>query len=278
MVDTPNLETAPVASTSVEVVATPVFETVSPVVVAAEPSIAAIEAAEKSVEAVKAPEATTVLAEQIDKTKTPVPETPKVETPEVKPDLNKEEGQFVDPAPPTTPVYEAFKVPEDVTLDSERTKAFTDILSTLELDVKADEASKEAVHAKMQEFGQKAVDFHVNEIKRTVEDVNKLYQTSWERQKTEWKDAFLKDPEMGGNRFQTTVDSALSFIRTHGGSAEQQTEFRNLMEASGLGNHPAMIRILANAGRAMSEGQPLAASKPAPAPKSKTATLYGKSS
>ncbi len=179
-----------------------------------------------------------------------------------------DEGQTEEPAPP--PVYEDFTVPEGVTLDTEQVKEFTNLLSDLEVKSKAD-------HALMQEFGQKAVDFHVAQLTKAAEDLTKFYQKTWEKQKTDWKEAFLKDPEIGGNRFQTTVDAALTFIRTHGGTPEQQAEFQALMESSGLGNHPAMIRLFANASRAMSEGRPLAAQTPVQPTKSKVSTLYGKS-
>lgn len=185
---------------------------------------------------------------------TDVTETPKVES---------------EPAP--APVYDPFKLPDDLKLDDTKVKEFTDILSDLETKSKAE-------HALVQEFGQKAVDFHINEIKKTVNDLQDFYKTAWDKQKTDWKDDFLKDPNIGGNRFQTTVDSANNFIRTHGGTSEEITEFRNLMETSGLGNHKAVIRLLANAGRAMSEGQPLAATAPVTQTKtSKVETLYGKS-
>lgn len=186
-----------------------------------------------------------------------VAETPKIE----------DGGQSDEPAP--LPIYDPFIAPEGITLDKDRVGKFTELLSDLELKGKAD-------HALVQEFGQKAVDFHIAEVKQAVENVTNLYKQTWERQKNEWKETFLKDPEIGGNRFQTTVDSALTFIRTHGGTTEQQAEFRNLMETSGLGNHPAMIRILASAGKAMSEGRPLAANQPVLPSKSKVSTLYGK--
>lgn len=177
-------------------------------------------------------------------------------------------GQTEDPAPP--PSFEPFVVPEGVQLDNDKVSEFTNILSELELNGKVD-------HALVQAFGQKAVDFHVNELKQTVENLNKLYQLNWEKTQNDWKESFLKDPELGGARANTTLDAANRFIRTHGGTPEQQKEFRELMNKSGLGNHPTMIRILANAARNLREGQPLQAPKPAPAPKSKTATLYGKS-
>lgn len=217
--------------------------------------------------AVQAPE--TVLAQAIDKPVTPQPTPAPVA---VEPVVAKEPEKAVqseEPAPTPSPVYDAFKAPEGVTLDQERVGKFSALLADLEVKGKAD-------HALVQEFGQKAVDFHVSEIKQVQEDLNKLYTTAWEKQKTDWKDTFLKDPNIGGDKFQGTVDSALTFIRTHGGTPEQQTEFRNLMESSGLGNHPAMIRLLANAGRAMQEGAPLAATTPVPTVKSRTATLYGK--
>lgn len=259
------------------VVAAPI---VAPVIEA--PVVAPLVTIEAPVQAVEAPAVETTpvvetpVSEPVKPSETLLGEDPKVQ-PEIKPaEADKpvegeqpktEEVKSEEPAP--TPVYDAFTLPEGVTLDDARVKEFTDILSDLETKAKGVD------HTLFQEFGQKAVDFHVNEVKSAVEGVTKLYQTTWEKQKTDWKDAFLKDPEIGGNKFQTTVDSALTFIRTHGGTEEQQKEFRNLMETSGLGNHPAMIRILAKAGSAMSEGTPLAANKPLSPPKSKTATLYG---
>lgn len=239
-------------------------EAVQPTPVAVAPVVAPVVETPPTavVEAPKAPE--TVLGEALKPAEVkPVEAKPAEVTTEITPDSKSDE-----PAP--LPVYDPFTLPEGVTLDKERSDKFTGILSELEKSGKVD-------HALMQQFGQKAVDFHLDEVKRVTAEIQDLYAKTWEKQKIEWKDSFLKDPEMGGNRFQTTVDSALTFIRTHGGTPEQQTEFRNLMEESGLGNHPAMIRLLASAGRAMSEGTPLAAQRPVPAVKSRIETMYGKS-
>lgn len=195
---------------------------------------------------------------------------PKVEavTPPVETVGEKNEGgQSDEPAPP--PKYENWALPEGVTLGETELGEFTNILSALELEGKAD-------HSVTQQTGQKLVDFHINELRKAVQSVHQANLDSWEATKTEWKESFLKDPEIGGNRFQTTVDAAQTFIRTHGGTPDQQTEFRQLMETSGLGNHPAMIRILASAQLAMNEGGIVAATVPPAAPKSKVATFYGK--
>lgn len=287
MADPINAQIAPVvtppATETTQAVAAPApaqasAEIVAPTAVVPEP----IKASETSpVEPAKgSPEATpTVTAaeppkEEV-KTETLLgePEKPKpVEptapvVPEVKAEgQENNEGGQTEKAPP--PTYEPWKLPDDVKLDDARVGEFTNLLSELELTGKAD-------HATVQEFGQKAVDFHISEVKRVVEDYSKAIHTAWDKQKTDWKESFLKDPDIGGNRSQTTVDAARNFIRSHGGSQEQQTEFRTLMETSGLGNHPAMIRILASAYRDLAEGGSLAASRPVSAPKSKITTLYG---
>jgi len=262
--------TAPVSSEAAVVGSKGASETVQPALVVPAPVVAPVIVTSPAVvaEAPKAPE--TVLGEAM-KPVTEVKPTevkPVTEVQPVKAEIKTPDGKSDEPAPP--PVYDPFNLPEGVTLDKERSDKFTNILAELETTGKVN-------HTLVQQFGQKAVDFHLEEVKRVTEEIQDMYKKTWERQKTEWKDSFLKDLEMGGNRFQTTIDSALTFIRTHGGTSEQQTEFRNLMEESGLGNHPAMIRLLANAGRAMAEGKPLAAQRPVPATKSRIETMYGKS-
>lgn len=262
-----------VTPAATEVVQTPVtVEVVTPQVTLETVPVVSVEAIEAPVKAVEAP--VTVLAEALDKSveTTKPPETKTESTTEASKEVvvteNKPtEGQSEEPAPP--PTYEPFTVPEGFTLDGDRMSKFTELLTGLEVE------GKVADHSFVQQFGQKAVDFHVQEVTRAVEDVTKLYQTAWEKQKTDWKDSFLNDPEIGGNRFQTTVDSARNFIRTYGGTTEQQKEFRDVMETSGLGNHPAIIRLLSKAFEGQSEGKPLAATRPVAPPKSKTATLYG---
>lgn len=214
---------------------------------------------EPVLEAPKAP--TTLLSAE------PVSVVAPVEPVQAAPEVKNEGGQSDEPAPP--PKYEPFKVPEDVKLGDTELGEFTNLLAELELSGKAE-------HAVVQQFGEKAVNFHVNEVRKAVDAIHQHNIDTWEKTRTEWKESFLKDPEIGGNRFQTTVDAAQTFIRTHGGTPEQQTEFRQIMETSGLGNHPAMIRMLANAQLAMNEGRIVSAVVPPAAPKSKVTTLYGK--
>lgn len=264
-------EETPIAAPTT-VTEAPVAVTTTPVTSILNPPVEAPQTVPEviSVEAPKVETTTpinTVLGEQPKEVTSPT-ETPEVkETPEAPKEAEK--AQSDEPAP--APVFEKFVTPENIKLDEQRTKEFTDILSELEVKSKAE-------HALVQEFGQKAVDFHLKEVQKAQTDLVQFYQKEWDNQKVKWKNDFLADPDIGGNRMQTTVDSALSFIRTHGGNAEQQTELRALMDSSGLGNNKAIIRLFANAGKAMSEGKPLAASAPIPQSKTKVETLYGSGS
>lgn len=184
-------------------------------------------------------------------------------------EIKKEDGKQSDePAP--LPTYEAFKLPEGITLEGNKLSEFTKDLGEFQTRTKAEQAA-------VQEFGQKLVDRHIAEVNSTVKRLNEHYTQAWEKQKIEWKDAFVKDPEIGGNRQETTVNAALQFIKTHGGNEAQQQEFRQLMETTGIGNHPAMIRLLAKANMNMAEGKPLPAAKPVPTATSKVAKRYGDS-
>lgn len=189
-----------------------------------------------------------------------------VKTPEA--EQKKEEAPKAE-EPAQLPTYEDFKLPEGINLDKEKFGEFTGILADIEL-AKGD-------HAKMQEAGQKLVDRHIAELQDALKRQTEHYASEWEKQKTAWRDSFVKDPEIGGNRQDTTVKAALQFIRTHGGNDAQQAEFRQLMDSTGLGNHPALIRLLANANITLAEGKPVPAQKPATQPMSKVERRYGKS-
>lgn len=213
-----------------------------------------VELAEPAVEPVVAPEIEPIITT--------------VAEPEVQPAVEEQQSsQSDEPAP--LPTYDEFKV-EGFDLDPDQIGDLTKTLSEFEIKTKAD-------HAEIQALGQFLVERHVAEVKKSIDLLNKSYLDAFETQKNEWKESFLKDPEIGGNRWETTTNAAREFITTHGGTVEQQTEIRQLMETSGLGNHPAMIRIFAKAMSNMSEGKPIPATTPVPTVKNKIDKRYGAS-
>lgn len=177
-----------------------------------------------------------------------------------------EGSQSDEPAP--LPTYEAFTLPDGAVIDNEVLGEFTKDLGELQNLTKADQAE-------MQKFGQKLVDRHTAAIDETVKRLTDHYTETWEKQKTDWKDAFEKDPDIGGNRRDTTLKSALSVIGTYGGTTDQQKELRTLLNDTGIGNNPAVIRLLAKVGEQLVEGKPLPASAPVKGSQSKVAKRYG---
>jgi hypothetical protein len=94
-----------------------------------------------------------------------------------------------------------------------------------------------------------------------------------------WRQNFVNDPEIGGNRQETTVREAGEFIKMYGGSKEQRKELAGLLDQTGVGNHPALIRLLSNAHRSLvSEGVPLAATQAVKAKPSTYEKFYGTAS
>lgn len=179
-----------------------------------------------------------------------------------------EPSQSAEPAPLAT--YEPWTLPEGVTLDEAKSGEFNKLLGEFQANTKAEQAS-------VQKFGQELVSRHVAELKGTIEKVQQSYQTAWTKQTEDWKQAFISDPEIGGNRQETTVAAANEFIATHGGTPEQQGAFRKMLQDTGIGNHPEMIRMLSNAKNSaqFSEGKPLPGNVPTLKP-SRSQKFYGK--
>lgn len=66
-----------------------------------------------------------------------------------------------------------------------------------------------------------------------------------------WLKQAETDKEIGGVNWDATKAHASSFVRQHG-----TAEFKALLDQTGLGNHPEMIRIMAKAGALISEDTP----------------------
>ncbi len=139
---------------------------------------------------------------------------------------------------PQLPTYESFKLPEGFTYDNEKLGEFTKELGEFQALTKADTAA-------MQAFGQKLMDRHVAELQKAISSVSEITKTQKETQIDEWDKAFRADPEIGGKKQDTTLNAAKSAIAL-AGNAEQQKQFKQLLQDTGVYANPAMIRTLAN--------------------------------
>lgn len=122
-----------------------------------------------------------------------------------------------------------------------------------------DTAAFEAVEPVLRELGltneqaQKLVDGYAEKIVPSLmERANDAVLTRAADTRREWADAFASDPEIGGpNKDRTIADAARAF--DHYGMKKGEG-IRQLLDESGLGNHPDMIRFVARVGRDLDEG------------------------
>lgn len=183
------------------------------------------------------------------------------------PEAPKDEGdKTAEPAP--LPVYEPWTLPENVTLDEKLSGEFNNLLGEFQSTTKADQAY-------VQKFGQTLVDKHIAGLNDAVTRRDAAYTAAWQNQTDGWRESFIRDPEIGGKRQETTVRLANEFIDTHGGTDEQKEAFRAVMKQTGLGVHPEVLRLLSNAMNKYSEGRPLPANPPSNRFVSRPQKMYG---
>jgi hypothetical protein len=75
---------------------------------------------------------------------------------------------------------------------------------------------------------------------------------NWDRVNREWQETSKKDLEIGGDKFDASLAAANKVVTKFG-----TPEFREWLTASGGGNHPEMIRLLARVGNAISDDKPV---------------------
>lgn len=167
--------------------------------------------------------------------------------PDAEPPKEEEAQQTEEPAP--LPIYE-FELPEHFQKDDAKFDEFTKKVGQFELDTKAD-------HGKVQALVQDLLNEHTTILQETVNRIVEAQTNGWDKQKSDWKEAIEKDPELGGNRADTTKASIRRFIQTYGGSQEDRAAFSSWMNETGIGNYPLLAKMIARAGEVLAEGRPL---------------------
>lgn len=100
-----------------------------------------------------------------------------------------------------------------------------------------------------QESAQKLVDLYSGAVKAVGEANTKL----WNDTKTEWESAVKADPEIGGDKLTPTVQQISRALDTTLG-AEGAKSFKEAMEITGAGSHPAVVKALAKFATLLAEG------------------------
>lgn len=164
----------------------------------------------------------------------------------------QEQKESSEPAESVVPEKYDIKVPEGMSMDTEALERFTPLAKELKLS--NDQAQKLAdIYAERQEAAFKA---QREAYAKTVEG---------------WIKEVKADKEIGGTNLpvtQATCKKALSAYDPDG-------EFMKLMDESGFGNHPAVLRFVNRVGKSVKEDQGVQAKASAPKERDINKILYG---
>ena len=94
------------------------------------------------------------------------------------------------------------------------------------------------------------------------------HQAALQTMTAEWADSARADKEFGGDKLDENLAIAKTALEKFA-----TPEFRTLLNDTGLGNHPEVLRVFVRAGKAISPDT-VVTGKQAPAPADRLATLY----
>lgn len=134
--------------------------------------------------------------------------------------------------------YEPFTLPEGVEADPERMGAFTALIGE---------------HKLPQEAAQKLIDLYLADRQAQAEAAEQHGRDAFADMRREWVQKFESDPEIGGNRRDTSLNAARTAIRQFASNEAHLNEVWQAMALTGFGDHPAAIKLFVNAARMFAE-------------------------
>lgn len=172
-------------------------------------------------------------------TATEVKDAPDAQTPT--------EAEAAEPAAVDAPVVYDFKAPEGMELDAAAVAKFKDLATELKLP--ADSA-------------QKVVDLQVALKQAEAE--------AFAAQVEKWGEETKADKEIGGAKFDENLGLAKKGLEQFA-----TPELRSLLDSTGMGNHPEVVRMLMKVGKAISEDSLVRGGQSEQGTKSTAEVLYG---
>ena len=91
---------------------------------------------------------------------------------------------------------------------------------------------------------------------KVSERIHAEHQAAWDARRTEWEEAAKSDKEYGGEKFNENLAVAAKAYHEFA-----TPELKALLDSTGLGNHPDMIRAFYKAGLLLSEDKVVAADR-----------------
>ena len=135
------------------------------------------------------------------------------------------EGQKADDKGATVPEKYDFSMPEGVDLDTAAADEFSAIAKDLKL---------------TQEQAQKVADVGAKMAQRQQEQHQATVQ--------QWVESVKTDKEIGGDKLEENLSVARKAMDTYG-----TPELKDVLNATGLGNHPAFVKLFYKVGKTLSD-------------------------
>lgn len=152
-------------------------------------------------------------------------------------------------AKPQIPENYEFTVPEGVTVLDGAKEAYAEVAKELGL-------TQEQAQKAFEKLSSKGVE---------------AQRAQLETMTKQWADQSTADPEFGGEKLQESLVVSRKALDSFG-----TPELRNLLNESGLGNHPELIRFMYRAGKAISEDKFIAGRSGQAQAKDPAEVLFGK--
>lgn len=133
-------------------------------------------------------------------------------------------------------------LPEGFQVDAEVSKTFTDILNDAALSP--------------QDRAQKLLDLQVGMMNKSSE----AGLAAWGDLQKQWQDQARADPAIGGDKLDPALGQIAKLVDSN--PPEVAAEIRSVLNLTGAGNHPVMIKWLSKVASEFGEGGPVPGTPP----------------
>lgn len=99
-----------------------------------------------------------------------------------------------------------------------------------------------------QEGAQKLVDFHTAQVKQAVDGFLSTATDHWNQKSKDWVKEFRADPDIGGNRADTSRTLANSALRDLVPDNDMRSRLATDLADTKIGDHPILVRAFREAG------------------------------
>lgn len=133
----------------------------------------------------------------------------------------------------TTPTYTDFTFPEGAKVDAELVGQAKDVFGK---------------HGLTQEVAQELIDLHTTSAQKALEAYQAQATDYWATKSQEWRKELQDDPQVGGNRFETSTELARAALSEGLNDADRKRLWNDLADTK-IGDHPVLFKRMVQLGR-----------------------------